>query len=130
MWKVTMNEIEKRIINICCNTQNKDIMQTTCKRYIRFGDIPENEVSGVWCDTIKVREEKGVSVYDAVMIDNQWRILLPHTLKKEVGFDLYNFIGGTENGNIPMYLVEGNEVGSGTTNEPLLKNVRIIQKLL
>ena len=41
MWKVTMNEIEKRIINICCNTQNKDIMQTTRKRYIRFGDIPE-----------------------------------------------------------------------------------------
>ena len=130
MWKVTMNEIEKRIINICCNTQNEDIMQTTRTRYIRFGDIPENEVSGVWCDTIKVREEKGVSVYDAVMIDNQWRILLPHTLKKEVGFDLYNFIGGTENGNIPMYLVEGDEVGKGSTNEPLLKNVRIIKKLI
>ena len=29
-----------------------------------------------------------------------------------------------------MYLVEGDEVGNGTTNEPLLKNVRIIQKLL
>lgn len=52
-------------------------MQTICKRYIRFGDIPENEVSGVWCDTIKVGEEKGVSVYDAVMIDSQWRIVLP-----------------------------------------------------
>lgn len=105
-------------------------MQTICKRYIRFGDIPENEVSGVWCDTIKVREEKGVSVYDAVMIEGQWRVVLPHTLKKEVGFDLYNFIGGTENGNLPMYLVEGDEVGKGTTNEPLLKNIRIIHKLL
>ena len=105
-------------------------MQTTHKRYIRFGDIPENEVSCVWCDTIKVREEKDVSVYDAVMIDNQWRIVLPFQIKKEVGFDLYNFIGGTENGNIPIYLVEGDEAGSGTTNEPLLKNVRIIQKLL
>lgn len=29
-----------------------------------------------------------------------------------------------------MYLVEGDEVGNGTTNEPLLKNIRIIQKLL
>ena len=105
-------------------------MQTICKRYIRFGDIPENEVSSVWCDTIKVREEKGVSVYDAVMIDDQWRIVLPFPIKKEVGFDLYNFIGGTENGNIPMYIVEGEEVGKGSTNEPLLKNVRIIQKLL
>ena len=105
-------------------------MQTIYKRYIRFGDIPENEVSSVWRDTIKVREEKGVSVYDAVMIDDQWRIVLPFPIKKEVGFDLYNFIGGTENGNIPMYLVEGDEVCKGTTNEPLLKNVRIIQKLI
>ena len=105
-------------------------MQTISKRYIRFGDIPENEVSCVWCDTIKVREEKGVSVYDAVMIDGQWRIVLPFPIKKEVGFDLYNFIGGTENGNISMYLVEGDEVGNGTTNEPLLKNVRIIKKLI
>ena len=105
-------------------------MQTVRKRYIRFGDIPENEASGVWCDTIKVREEKGVSVYDAVMIDDQCRIVLPFPIKKEVGFDLYNFIGGTENGNIPMYLVEGDEVGKGSTNEPLLKNVRIIQKLI
>lgn len=105
-------------------------MQPIRKRYIRFGDIPENEASGVWCDTIKVREEKGVSVYDAVMIEGQWRVILPFPLKKEVGFDLYNFIGGTENGNIPMYLVEGDEVDNGTTNEPLLKNVRIIQKLI
>lgn len=29
-----------------------------------------------------------------------------------------------------MYLVEGDYVGKGTTNEPLLKNIRIIQKLL
>ena len=69
----------------------------------------------------KLGKKKGVSVYDAVMIDGQWRIVLPHPLKKEVGFDLYNFIGGTENENIPIYLVEGDEVGNGTTNEPLLK---------
>lgn len=99
------------------------------KKYIRFGDIPENEVSGIWCDNIKVGEEKGVSVYDAVMIDDQWRILLPFPPKKEVGFDLYNFIGGTENGHFPMYLVEGDEVGKGSTNEPLLKNIKIIEKL-
>ena len=109
---------------------NKDIIQTTNKKYIRFGDIPENEVSCIWRDTIKVGEEKGVSVYDAVMIEGQWRVLLPFPIKKEVGFDLYNFIGGTENGNLPMYLVEGDYVGKGTTNEPLLKNIRIIQKLL
>ena len=52
---------------------NKDIIQTTHKKYIRFGDIPENKVSGIWCDTIKVGEEKGVLVYDAVMIEGQCR---------------------------------------------------------
>ena len=101
------------------------------KKYIRFGNIPENEVSGVWCDNIKVGEEKGVSVYDAVMIDGQWRVVLPFPLnKKTVGFDLYNFIGGKENGDFPMYLVQGDEVGKGSTNEPLLKNVKIIKKLI
>ena len=109
---------------------NKDIIQTTHKKYIQFGDIPENEVSGIWCDTIKVGEEKCVSVYDAVMIEDQWRVILPFQLKKEVGFDLYNFIGGTENGNLSIYLVEGDYIGKGTTNEPLLKNIRIIQRFI
>ena len=76
------------------------------KKYIRFGNIPENEVSGIW------------------------RIVLPFPLMKELGFDLYNLIGGTESGRLPMYLVQGDEVGKGSTNEPLLKNIRIINKLI
>ena len=99
------------------------------KKYIRFSDIPENEVSSIWCDDVKVGEEKGVSVYDAIMIDGQWRIVLPFPLKKEVGFDLYNFIGRMKTENIPMYLVQGDEVGKGSTNEPLLKNIKNLKKL-
>ena len=76
------------------------------KKYIRFGNIPENEVSGIW------------------------RIVLLFQLVKEVGFDLYNLIGGTESGRLPMYLVQGDEVGKGSTNEPLLKNIKIIKKLI
>ena len=100
------------------------------KKYIRFGNIPENEVSGIWRDDIKVGEEKGVSVYDAVMIDGQWRVVLPFPLMTELGFDLYNLIGGTESGRLPMYLVQGDEVGKGSINEPLSKNIRIIKKLI
>lgn len=110
---------------------------TTDKRYIRFGDIPENEVSGIYRGEVKVGEEKGVSVYDAVMLDGQWRVVLPFPLMKEVGFDLYNFIQGTEydekeyaTEHKPMYLVSGDEVGRGSTNEPLLKNIKILEKLL
>lgn len=29
----------------------------------------------------------------------------------------------------PMYLVQGDKVGKGVTNEPLLRNVKIIKEL-
>lgn len=103
------------------------------KHYIRFGEIPENEVSGIYRGEVKVGEEKGVSVYDAVEIGGEYRVVLPHPLLKEVGFDLYNFISNTkcmvETERRPMYLVQGDEVGKGATNEPLLKNITIIRTL-
>ncbi len=103
------------------------------KHYIRFGEIPENEASGIYRGEEKVGEEKGVSVYDAVEIDGEYRVVLPHPLLKEVGFDLYNFIQATEymyeTEHRPMYLVQGDEVGKGATNEPLLRNVKIIKEL-
>lgn len=103
------------------------------KHYIRFGEIPENEVSGIYRGEVKVGEEKGVSVYDTVEIDGEYRVVLPHPLLKEVGFDLYNFIQATEymyeTEHRPMYLVQGDEVGRGSTNEPLLKNITIIKTL-
>jgi len=74
-----------------------------------------------------------VSVYDTVEIDEVYRVVLPHPLLKEVGFDLYNFIQATEytyeTEHRPMYLVQGDEVGRGSTNEPLLRNVKIIKEL-
>lgn len=103
------------------------------KHYIRFGKIPENEASGIYRGEEKVGEEKGVSVYDAVEIDGEWRVVLPNPLLKEVGFYLYNFISNikhlVETERRPMYLVQGDEVGKGATNEPLLKNIKIIAKL-
>lgn len=103
------------------------------KCYIRFGEIPKYEVSGIYLGGERIGVEKGVSVYDAVEIDGEWRVVLPNPLLKEVGFDLYNFISNTkhlvETERRPMYLVQGDEVGKGTTNEPLLRNVKIIKEL-
>lgn len=103
------------------------------KHYIRFGEIPENETSGIYLSGERIGIEKGVSVYDAVEIDGEWRVVLPNPLLKEVGFDLYNFISNTkhlvETERRPMYLVQGDEVGRGSTNEPLLRNVKIIKEL-
>lgn len=101
------------------------------KYYIRYGDIPPNEISGIYKAGEKVGEEIGVSVYDAICINGEWRIVLPSKLKMEIGFDLYAFID--EYNRKPQtrkcYLVQGRQIGIGTTNEPLLKNIRIIQEL-
>ena len=36
------------------------------KYYIRFGEIPENETSSIYLGGVKLGDEFGVSVYDAV----------------------------------------------------------------
>lgn len=101
------------------------------KYYIRFGEIPPNEASGIYRSGDKIGEEKGVSVYDALCINGEWRIVLPAKLKMEVGFDLYAFIEeySLKPPTRKCYLIQGEEVGIGTTNEPLIKGVRIIQEL-
>ena len=97
------------------------------KYYIRFGEIPKNERSSIYKGEVKIGEELGVSVYDAVYINNYWRIVLPNKLKCEIGFDLYNFISDK---NRKIYLVMGDELSQkGSTNEPLIVNVKIIKEL-
>lgn len=101
------------------------------KHYIRFGEIPIDECSGIYKSGDKIGQEIGVSVYDAICLNGEWRIVLPSNLKMEIGFDLYAFI--EEYNRKPqsrkMYLVQGCEVGKGTTNEPLIKDVKIIAEL-
>lgn len=100
--------------------------------YIRFGEIPENERSGIYKGEVKVGEEIGVSVFEAIKVNGEYRILLPSKLKEEIGFDLYNFIGSTKNkdtNKYKCYLVKGKVVGYGTVNETLLRNIKIIKEI-
>lgn len=102
------------------------------KYFIRFGDIPENEKSGIYrTGREKIGEEIGVSVYDAIKIDNQWRIIIPTPLTEKGCNDLFNFYyctyGPFESRNI--YVVTGDIVGKGTINEPLIKNITIIEQI-
>lgn len=105
------------------------------KHYIRFGEIPKNEQSTIFNGEYKVGYEAGVSVFDAVLVNGEWRILLPYNLKPEVGVDLHNLINAKfqtqyEVANpIKIYLVTGDEVGIGSVNEPVLKNVKILREL-
>jgi len=97
--------------------------------YIRFKDIPENEVSGVYDgDLGRIRDEEGVAVFASVQIGDTYKIVLP-SLCSGVLYDLMNFTDDAKQGKLPVYLVQGREVGTGTHGEPVIKDVIIVSKL-
>jgi hypothetical protein len=94
--------------------------------YIRFNEVPENEISQVHDgDAGVVRDEVGVCVFDCINRNETYRIVLP-SCSTGCLHDLLNFIDYTRPN---IYLVTGDEVGTGTYNEPCLKNVKILHKL-
>lgn len=97
--------------------------------YIRFKKIPLDEISGVYDgDLGKIRDELGVSCYKAVKTNETYQIILP-SLDDGCLYDLLHFIQDSKNGEIPIYLIDGDEVGIGTYGEPVLKNITIIKEL-
>jgi len=97
--------------------------------YIRFKDIPNNELSGVYDgDLGKIREEIGVSCYKAIKFNNTYKIILP-SLTEGCLYDLLGFIRDCRNDEIPVYLIDGQQVGDGSYGEPLLKHIRVLKKL-
>ena len=93
------------------------------RQYIRFGEIPEDERSGIYSHNESTGEKEiGVSVYD--QLDGSPCIPFPitgTTLNTLECFILYT--------KQKIYLVEGDEVGRGTDNEPLIRNIRIIKEI-
>lgn len=105
------------------------------KKYIRFGEIPKNERSGIYRGDSKIGEELGVSVYDATYIDGKLRIVLPEKLSSKIANSLYSVLNNALQDEwqveIPydVFLVTGDEVGKGSDNEPLIRNIRILEKI-
>lgn len=108
-------------------------MNQVPKIYIRFGDIPPNEISCQYDSNGEIiKKEDGVSVYDAVEIDNIIRVIMPRKPTATTAMTLYQLYSrfcSKKNPEIPILLVTGDEVGYGSDNEPLLKNIKIISKL-
>lgn len=95
--------------------------------YIRFGEIPADEKSRIYQREIKVGTEKGVSVYPAFKTDKGDIVLglsLPITRTT-----LYTQQGLIEYDDRPCYLVKGDYVGKDTDGQPLIRNVKIIEKI-
>ena len=106
--------------------------------YIRFGQIPENEKSkkgnGILGDGFKsIGYEDGVSVWNAVYLNDGYHLVAPLKSNSSTVGDFekcafpQNCLGLDKNTKI--YVVTGNEVGRGSDNEPLLKNIKILKEL-
>ena len=98
--------------------------------YIRFKNIPENETSGVFDgDLGKIREEPGVCCFDCVKKGEFYKIILPSFSTGPL-YDIQRFIYDLESkDSVPIYLIEAEEVGTGTYGEPAVKNVKILCEL-
>lgn len=97
--------------------------------FYRFGEIPKNEKSCIWKGNEKVGEEPGVSVYEAHKnINGTYSLVLPFPTN-EMAFNdfIYNVKYFTGN----KYLVTGDLLDeTGTDGEPLIKNVKILKKII
>jgi hypothetical protein len=107
----------------------QDLFEARGRRYIRFGDIPEGERSGVYAQAHMLSRkftpgdmEKGVSVFDAQWNEDRQRWMI---------VDVGNFssLDGLLGQRRPAFLVTGRRVGIGMDEETLLRNVKIIEPL-
>lgn len=103
--------------------------------YIRVGEVPENETSKKYRGDTVIGEEEGVSVYNAVKIKDKWHIVMPTPFKEGQGYTYECLIQNVTECRYKIdqpqkvYLVTGCEVGIGSDNEPLIKNIRVIQEI-
>ena len=91
--------------------------------YVRFGEIPKNERSNVYCgDSGKVGEEKGVSVYEGIVREKKINIIMPC-------FDYGACVSLSGCLNRRCYIVKGKLVGYGSEGEPLLRDIKIVSEV-
>lgn len=94
--------------------------------YLRFGQLPNNERSGIYKgDLGKIGEENGVSCYKGIVINDEVFIIMPHIESTTY----YWLIEQYNNKEIPLFIVDGVENGIGSDQEPLLINVKIIKEI-
>ena len=100
------------------------------KKYIRFGDIPKNEHSGIYAiDIGKIGEEIGVSCYECIFLAGEYRIILPQNSNIHCCATLGYFLDEYLAGKRKAYLVKGIEVGRGKDCEPLLNHIKKIKEI-
>ena len=104
-------------------------------KYIRFGEIPIDENSGIYRAGILVGKENGLSVYFCKKIKGLWHVCMPNAFKFGQGDTYESLIDDVLHrykdvkNQRKAYLVKGKLVGYGSDNEPLIKNARILKRI-
>lgn len=93
--------------------------KTQYNYFIRFGDIPDNEMSK---NFLTNENELGVSVYDCVIHNDKIGLVFPN-----LTYSSCVTLSGVL--DRPCYLVEGDKIGIGSDGEPLIKNIKIIKDI-
>jgi hypothetical protein len=94
--------------------------------YIRFGEIPDNEKSKIYCGEEEIGEEDGVSVYPAFEVNGNIVLGLTLPITKTTLYTQQHLL---EYENRPCYLVKGDYIGKDADGQPLIHNVQIIKKI-
>lgn len=96
------------------------------KQYIRFKPLPISGRSSIYSHGNKIGEEIGISAFDAVNINDTWHIVMPMPITQNMLDDIYSLLNYSNEG---IYLVEGEQIGTGTDNEPLIKDVVVLSEI-
>lgn len=95
--------------------------------FIRFGEIPDDERSNAYRGDEILSRESGVSVWRAILSENNYYPVLPDNPNESTIADYFSFITKCDRN---VYLVTGDECKNlGSDNEPLLRNVKIIKDI-
>ena len=96
------------------------------KKYIRFGRIPTDGISKAHRGDEVLWSEKGVSVYNSVIVNGVYFPVLPPNPSESAYADYFYFLFS----NKRVFVVTGNELAEkGSSGEPLLKNVEILEEI-
>ena len=96
------------------------------KKYSRVKPSPPSGKSSIYFHGSKIGEEIGISVFDAVNIDGTYHIVIPMPITKDTLDDIYALINYSNEG---IFLVEGEQIGTGSDNEPLIKDIVVLSEI-
>ena len=97
------------------------------KLFIRFGEIPPDQLSTIHYRGYEVGKEPGVSVYDCFNDNDKYQIVLPCPCGQGTITSLEGLMFYSKDKNI--YLVTGDVVGYGTDGEPCITNVQVLEDI-